>query len=243
MKYINKYQSFWHKNLSIQKDFFQNNTFTQTSSGTYLDKYKDFFFIFQDLNHGSICISANNEKLQLLNKTKEFEYKNLDAIKKSFIKNNYNLIYEDFDMYLNYQLIKPISPDKIYTLHKYNSSDKNLVIDFINTLNEEDKDILDLNDNFSELEIWYFKFNNQIVSIGTYFTFTQNNKITDITLVTKEDFKNKKLATNILFEILNDIVQKNLVPRYRVAIDNLPSIKIAEKLGLSKYNKILAFSQ
>lgn len=120
---------------------------------------------------------------------------------------------------------------------RYISKDQKLLFDDFMTkcLDEDKKEVfMEFEEEFHKF-YWYFE-NWELVAVANYVRNDENDKLAHIWIILRSDKKWmwywKILANDITAEILN----RNLIPQYRVAENNIASRRIAEKLW---YEEIL----
>jgi len=122
--------------------------------------------------------------------------------------------------------LKPKNPQ----VRHINKNEIELYTDFMKKC--EVKDIseifMDFKEPFQEF-YWYFEW-NQIVAISNYIVDDENDKIAHIWILVRSDKKWKWYWKILANDLSHEILERNLIPQYRVWEENIASRKIAESL-------------
>ena len=226
--------SFWQKALGVSQAQLLDGKTHLSTDGAYLTRNNNLVYIFSNFTEKSKILTANSQNLNFI----KDQFSPINIINQVEEFSKFEIAYDDVDMYLKYHLIRPKKLHNTYILEFYSPNDANKLNQFLSTCSEDERDILDLHNSVDK--IWVIIKDQEIVAVGSYCTIPSFPDMTDITLLTSKLHRNNGLASNILHAITEDILSLNLIPRYRVGTDNLASIKVAEKLGLSKFNQIKA---
>lgn len=128
--------------------------------------------------------------------------------------------------------LKPKSPQVRYI----NKEEVKLYKDFMKKC--EDSDIseifMNFEDPFQEF-YWYFEW-DEMVAISNYVVDDENDNIAHIWILVRSDKKWKWYWKMLANNLSHEILERGLIPQYRVWEDNIASRKIAESLW---YEEIL----
>lgn len=239
MKKISESESygFWSYAFQVSSDDLKSGSFHTSSKGFYIERNLDVIYLFDNLITGSKFLIANQENVDYI--TKLLSSKNINS--RSILDldkfDNYNLEFDDIDLFLNK---RPLIELNESNLKKISKNDKDLIELFYKDLSRDDIDTLDL--DFEEKTTMAFAVysDDAIAAIGRYYIIPTEKGTMDITLVTSEKYRGRGFASLLLKKMISLGLENNLVPRYRVKTDNIASIKVAEKLSFEKYCQIQA---
>jgi len=128
--------------------------------------------------------------------------------------------------------LKPKNPQ----VRRINKDEIELYADFMKKC--EDKDIdevfMEFSEPFQEF-YWYFEW-GEMVAVCNYVVDNEKDKIAHIWILVRSDQKWKWYWKILANDVSHEILERNLIPQYRVWEENIASRKIAESLW---YEEIL----
>lgn len=212
------YELFWQKALGVKVDSL-NSGFTRSSTGKYLERHqRKYVFFYTDLKSYARVLAGHPARLERLgNQSPE------RSLKLTFNDLDYGL--------LNSSSFKPSAPPtgevKIQRLTKKHKKE---IAGFRKKCSRKDWDTLDLAlaDDYA---LGLFK-QRELLGIARFAKMPSVPKLVDITVVLARKARGRGYSTVLVSNLLETVLRKKLVPKYRVAEKNAASRAIAERLGL-----------
>ena len=234
------YYEYWNKFFHSTTADLQKSTPLVTNKGRFVEKYGDqYIYFFQDLATNKKIIAATDNSLKKINLAEDqIAQYDSQSIRSHPAFKNYKLAFYDIDYGLDKTEFSYVSPFKDLNIKPLNSDDHNILDLFYLDCSDDDKETLDLNlEQDTALGAFY---QNKLVAVARYITIRETY-IADITVVTGTTYRGKRYSTPLVSELVKLILSKNLCPKYRVQDTNMPSIKIAERLGFKPYFHLLTW--
>lgn len=235
------YTDFWAKAFGISQISLENNEPIFSSNGYYAQRDPErFIYFYYDLINGKKIFSSSKDNLKQL---KENLFKtNLENLTSKTVATlpyfaTKKLVFNDIDHYL-------VSDLNDFTQNNYDLiirplSKKDDLETFYRDCSEDDIDTLDLNLK-AHFGLGLFS-DDQLVAISRYDVIPHTLNLADITVCVKKSHRGLGFSKQIVSDLIRRILKEGLCPRYRVKEDNIPSIKIAKRLGLTKTHQIMAW--
>jgi GNAT superfamily N-acetyltransferase len=243
MTTLGTYFDFWSKALGVSIEEMSSTNNTISIDGRYLARHNGrYVYLFRDLHLGKCIFTAKKEYFDDLetNFEKDFETVHLpnddSEIERILLQNKASPTFCDIDYCLplrefNYQAndlcIRPLKNQQASGLQE-----------FLNAVTEEERDILDLN---FEGEFAFGLYQGGHLQGVCRSVQVRDTQIADITVLVAETARGKGFGKSLVSSVVDDVLNRNLVPKYRVEENNQASRRVAEQLGFVPRFRIKAW--
>jgi GNAT superfamily N-acetyltransferase len=214
---MREYRKFWKIALGVNARALRGG-FSRSTAGKYVEKHqRKYIFLFTDLNSYARILAGHTSRLEKL------EGKNPEQSLK--------IKYDDLD----YGLIRKSSFHPVATaisnvrIRRLTRKDRALTLAFQKKCSSKDWQTLDL--ALTEDFALGLFFKSNLVGIARYAKMRSVPRLVDITVVVTRKARGQGYSTPLVSELVGKILKRGLTPKYRVAVSNVASRAIAEKLG------------
>lgn len=212
------YREFWQKALGVNGESLRSG-FTRSSRGKYVDRHqRKYVFLFTDLRNYARVLAGHSDRLTKLGDQSperglQLKYDDLDyGIEKE-------TSFQPFASSIGALKIKRLTPKH-----------KRKIAVFRKKCSRKDWETLDL---AFEKDFALGLFEGEVLlGISRFAKMPSVPKLVDITVVVARKARGRGCSTVLVSNLLETVLRKKLVPKYRVAEKNAASRAIAERLGL-----------
>jgi RimJ/RimL family protein N-acetyltransferase len=193
-----------------------------TSHGTYLRRHKNkYIFLFCDFVTGQFTVAASAKN------------------QKDIAKQKVKLIYDDFDLVLSSR--NAFRPNALKSrdlrIGPLSKSDSKQIKSFYKKCGQADIDTLDL--TFKRKFALGLYRNEEILGIARAAHIKRIPRMVDITVLLARSARGRGLSTPLVSALVKEILARRLVPKYRVASNNMASLAVADRLGFTVLGRLL----
>lgn len=214
------------------------------TGGRYIEKYKDeYVFFYSNLLTGQNILSASPTNMR--NIRNNFDVKQLSKLNAESIRSEnpfaqMELAFCDIDFCLMQSTDLVVQHAQNFDIRTITEKEHAAVEEFLSHISEDDRDTLDLSLE-KDFAIGLYDESGSIVGMARYALIRNTENLVDVSIVITENARRKGYAIAIMTVLTQNISSKNLRFKYRVKEDNVPSIEIAKRLGLTPVFRLLAF--
>ncbi len=215
------YYELWAKSFGLPIDEFRSAAAARTSAGSYLEKYgTQFVFQFKDLSSGKEIVAAAHEQ--------------------PISFDSMTIAFDDYDfgftLATDYQ--QAAAPPG-FTFRALENGDSELSA-FVSACNEDDLDTLNLT---FENEIAFGMFEGpSCIGVARAAAMSSVAGLVDVTVLILPARRGQRLSAPLVSHLLTRVLKNGLLPKYRVAHDNLASQAVAVRLGFEKMFHVRTWS-
>jgi len=237
------YVDFWSMAFEIEKANLQKPACSFATSGRYVKRDPDgLLYFFYDIHTKSKVYASSAKNIEYLQA--EVAHDTLlaqipqEICQLPFLAEK-ELLYNDIDLYFSrpedFQSVASDGLD-IRELSKANEAELTALY---TDCSEDDVDTLDL--SFDDLCILGLYIDNVLVGVTRYYIVPQTRGITDVAVLLARRVRGQGLSTPLVSRLVEIIIERGDIPRYRVKEDNIPSRSIAKRLGFSIAHRIMVW--
>jgi RimJ/RimL family protein N-acetyltransferase len=222
LKIHDAYYEFWAKAFGVSLEEIKSKVPLTVSSGHYVKKHGDqFVFSYEDLLNGKKILAGVADRINSLHPIENLE-----------------IAFDDID----YVLIetKDFKPHASLTGEIRSIITESQMTEFYADCSEDDKDTLDLNfDSGADFGFGLYN-NNQLDAVARYVPTKTVKQVADLTMLVRNGARGHGFSSAVMSALIQNVLEKNLCPKYRVRSDNVASIAVAKKLGFTATHRLLA---
>lgn len=229
-------KSFWSGALGVGSREIVGGATSFSSTGIYRERREDAVYLFEHLGSKSVVVNCPFDQISEIKKIASRSLVDLE----DFLEKKFDLSFDDFDLNLLGE-VNSFTVDDPYSVIQMRGSYRSQLESFLKSCTEDEVDTLDIDDSIPDANIVVVRHSQSIVGAGRYSIIPGTEVLADLTLLTSPNHRAKGLAKAILTTLVHELLRLKLVPRYRVKTDNASSIKVAERLGFKKFNRIRTY--
>lgn len=212
---MRNYRSFWAKSFGLGLRELNSREFRTVTSCPYLQKFKGkYIFLFTDLTRKNRILAAPESRLE------------------DFWSQTARLQFNDIDYGLpSKSSFRPVElKDNGLSIVRLTAKNKKAIRIFYRGCSKKDRDTLDLTFK-NEFALGLMR-GQKILGIARYARLRDSRELVDITVVLLRSVRGKGYSTPLVSKLIEKLLDRGFIPRYRVAEENTASRSIAARLGL-----------
>ncbi len=213
-----EYGIFWQKALGVKGESLLSG-FTRSSSGLYVERHqKKYVFLFTDLTTYARVLAGHPHRLEKLG----------DQSPEQGLRIKFDDLDYGFEKEVSFR--PGTTPPVGVTVQKLTIKDKRTLSGFRKKCSSKDWDTLDLNLG-KDYALGLF-LDHDLLGVARFAKMKAAPRLVDITVIVLRKARGKGYSTVLVSKLIEAILSKRLIPKYRVAEKNVQSRAVAKRLGL-----------